>query len=204
MADVLIGAMGRTVSRSESYVKVSGPAGSLGLWTGRGGLPQERIDKFVRRHEGRAGEASARVVLQLIRQTITKRSGATARTFGISFVDLGAVKEWRVGSSADNAIRLNDGTGIYGPRHRGIRPTHAAYLKWPNRGGGHFRLNDQPRTRGGAPDPRARYRYAKVVRGQRAQHYLERAAREARPLVIRIHKNAARAAALELRTGARL
>lgn len=204
MAEIMIGAMGRTVTREGSHVKISGPSGSLGFWSGRGGLPEEKIDNVIRRHERNAGRESARVVLETIRRTIPKRTGRTARTFEINEVAhiAGSASDdstWHVGSTDDNAIRLEDGTGIYGPRHRVIHATSHRYMKFPARAGGGFRLDDTPRTLRGQRHPNAGYVYRKSIRGMRPHRYLEEAAREARPLVIRIHKDAARAAAAELR-----
>lgn len=199
MAEVLIGALGRSVRRDESHIVISGPAGSLGFWAGRGGLPQDKIDRIIRRHEHEAGEESARITLTAIRRNIPRRTGRTARTFEIRHVPGHVFDEWRVGSSDDNAIRLEDGTGIYGPRRRVIRPRNSKVLRFPNRATGGFRLDDTVRMRDGVPDRRARYVYTKTVRGQRPKRYLERTAREVQPLVIRLHKNAARSAASELR-----
>lgn len=199
MAEVLIGAMGRSVSREGASVRVSGPAATLGFWEGRGGLPLSKIERIIRKHEERAGRESARVVLEGIRHNIPRATGRTARTFGITHTDLGEVKEWRVGSSDDNAIRLEDGTGIYGPRRRVIRPKPGhKYMRFPARASGRFRVDDTPRVRRGSA-VRAPYVYKKTTRGMRPRRYLEQTVRETAPIVIRLHKEAARAAAMELK-----
>jgi hypothetical protein len=59
----------------------------------------------------------------------------------------------RVGSDVSYARAVHNGTGIYGPRHRPIRPVHARVLVYRPRGA-------------------ARVIVAREVRGQRPNHFL--------------------------------
>lgn len=66
-----------------------------------------------------------------------------------------------VGTNVFYARFVHDGTGIYGPRHRMIRPVRAKRLRFKPHGSG-------------------RYVYARAVRGMAPNHFLANALRAAR------------------------
>jgi hypothetical protein len=80
----------------------------------------------------------------------------------------------RVGSNLDYALFVHEGTGIYGPSGRRIRPVRATVLRWPvrnNSGSG------RRRYQGGRT---AQYAYAKSVAGMPGRPFLRTALRLAR------------------------
>lgn len=66
-----------------------------------------------------------------------------------------------IGTNVYYARWVHDGTGIYGPRHRPIRPVHAKLLRFKPRG-------------------KSRYVFAKEVKGMIANHFLLDALKAAR------------------------
>lgn len=65
----------------------------------------------------------------------------------------------RIGSNVHYARYVHDGTGLYGPKRRLIRPTRAKALRWRGAGG---------------------YIYARYTRGMRPNHFLTTALEAAR------------------------
>lgn len=74
----------------------------------------------------------------------------------------------RVGSPLDYAVFVEKGTGIYGPRHRPIRPRRAKFLSWIDRGTG-------------------KRVFAREVRGVRPRPYLVPALQAIFPGRVRVH-----------------
>ena len=72
----------------------------------------------------------------------------------------------RVGTSVKYAIYVHEGTGIYGPRHRMIRPVNKRVLRWKVRGGGR-------KSRKG-------YTFSTYSRGMKPNKFLKDALRAAR------------------------
>lgn len=72
-----------------------------------------------------------------------------------------------VGTNVKYARWVHDGTGIYGPARRPIRPVRARILRWP--------------ARRGSTGARGGYVYARQVRGVRPRPFLREALRQAGP-----------------------
>lgn len=72
-----------------------------------------------------------------------------------------------VGSNLFYVKYLEGGTGLYGPRNRWIVPIRASRLVFPEPGNPGFTLAGRQRVRGGQGDPRARFVFARRVRGIR-------------------------------------
>jgi len=66
----------------------------------------------------------------------TGETGALKRSIDILDTTGARGSGWvtRVGSVLDYALWVNNGTGIYGPRHSEIQPRHAAFLQWTEDG----------------------------------------------------------------------
>lgn len=71
----------------------------------------------------------------------------------------------RVGTPLIYGLYLHEGTGIYGPKHRPIRPIHRKYLRYQNKAG--------------------QVIFAKEVRGVRGDKWLVRALRSSVPYPVR-------------------
>jgi hypothetical protein len=67
----------------------------------------------------------------------------------------------RVGTNVEYAFWVHDGTGLYGPRHRWIKPVTRRYLRFRPKGG-------------------QRWVYAQKVRGMKANPFLEKALQAAK------------------------
>jgi hypothetical protein len=80
-------------------------------------------------------------------------TGATRSSIQVTLLG-GVDLRVRIGSKLIRAIWIHDGTGIYGPRHRPIRPRSAKYLKFKPKGSKY-------------------YVYAKSVKGMRPNRFLK-------------------------------
>ena len=77
----------------------------------------------------------------------------------------------RVGTNLEYALFVHEGTGIYGPKHRPIKPRTAKVLRWPVRG----------TNRGGSRTIGAvGFAFAPQVKGVRPRPFLRDALRAAR------------------------
>lgn len=81
----------------------------------------------------------------------------------------------RVGSDLDHVRYLNEGTGIYGPRHRPIRPVSRKFLRFKSRG------TFGPVAAGGRRAGRGQWVFARQVRGIPPHPFLWEALRESVP-----------------------
>jgi len=80
-------------------------------------------------------ESRAKLNLQRTpRRVNTGRLRASIRT---TFVMIGGVPAVRVGTSLSYARYVHDGTGLYGPKHKMIRPVNKKVLRWKFHGHGH-------------------------------------------------------------------
>lgn len=120
------------------------------LLRSRGGAVAQAVNDVAER-TARAARSRAPVDSGRLRNSIRVRSHATASQF----------KAW-VYTNVEYSVYVHEGTGIYGPRGRPIRPRRGRFLAWedPNGGGMIF---------------------AREVRGQRPQPYLLDALRFASP-----------------------
>jgi hypothetical protein len=107
------------------------------------------------------------------RRNVSKDTGRLAGSITSELSQEGDRIVVRIGSNLEYAIYVEKGTGIYAGRGM-IRPKSGAFLAWPavNNSGQGTR-----RYKGGAT---AGWVYARAVRGQPGQHYLERALDAAR------------------------
>lgn len=94
-------------------------------------LHEAAIQVFFERHFGREMRAIVREGVRLSRARTPRHRGDLARSvqgdverYGAP--DGGYLGYW--GSDEPHAIWVHDGTGIYGPRRRPIRPTHGRFL----------------------------------------------------------------------------
>lgn len=95
-----------------------------------------------------------RKVQRAARRNVNSRSGDLARSIDVQIVTTGGVSGAQIGTSLHYARYVHDGTGIYGPAHRPIRPSRKKAL-----------------TFSGATNQV----FAHSVRGQPGTHFLTRA-----------------------------
>jgi Bacteriophage HK97-gp10, putative tail-component len=93
------------------------------------------------------------------KRRINSRTGALARSLNVEVVIVNGTAGARVGTDLYYAKFVHDGTGIYGPSHRPIRPNRARALSFSGRTGAVVVANS---------------------RGQRGTHFLRNSRRAAR------------------------
>lgn len=93
-------------------------------------------------------------VARAARRNVNSRTGALARSITVEIVTVRGVSGAKVGSSLYYAKFVHDGTGLYGPAHRPIRPSRAKALTFTAGSGQVFAAN---------------------TRGQRGNNFLTRA-----------------------------
>ncbi len=96
-----------------------------------------------------------RKVQRHARRNVNSRTGALARSIEVRMAMQVGVPIVEVYTDLHYALWVHDGTGIYGPRGRPIRPRRARYMVFRGSGGTLV--------------------YARSVRGQRANPYLRNA-----------------------------
>lgn len=121
-----------TWNRGELAVMLHGPSGEVGLEVRRRG-------NLVLNAARREAPVRTGTLRGSLRMFVGSEAGELAAT---------------IGSPLDYALYVHEGTGIYGPRHRPIRPVRARMLAWRDNGQWHF---------------------AREVRGTRPNRFLERA-----------------------------
>ena len=94
-------------------------------------------------------------------RNINSRSGALARSITIEVTTYQGATGARIGTNLSYARFVHDGTGIYGPSHRPIRPARAKIMAFAGRGAG-----------GGTV-------YVRQTQGQRANSFLREALKAA-------------------------
>lgn len=99
-----------------------------------------------------------RRVRDAARRNVNSRTGTLARSIEVSLVTRGEGTGAQVGTSLFYARYVHDGTGIYGPTGRPIRPQRGKVMVFQGNTGTVF---------------------ARTVKGQRGTHFLERALRAA-------------------------
>jgi len=180
------------VGRAGTSVTVTGSTSRV---TGIRNSAQSRKDQYMvkrvlMRHQRNAAEESARETQEGVRAKTPKRSGRTALSVKRDVRRVGDTVVATVSSDHPNIDRLEGGTGIYGPNRRLIRsPRPGGVMRFPKRPTG-FRLTDAIRQVGGIDDARARFTYARTVRGQRPNRMFKRTATEMRtraPVIFRKH-----------------
>lgn len=148
------------------------------------------VKRVVMRHQRNAAEEAARETQEGVRDKTPKRSHRTANSVRRDVRRVGDTVIGTVSSDHPNIDRLEEGTGLYGPKRRMIRsPRPGGVMRFPRRPDG-FRLTDAIRQVGGVDDPRARFVYARKVRGQRPNRMFKRTATEMRvraPIIFRKH-----------------
>lgn len=119
----------------------------------------------------------------LARMESSRRTGHAMRSVASKVERISFVVTGVIGSNVFYVRYLEEGTGLYGPFNRWIVPKRARFLRFPEPGNPGFTLGGRVRTRGGAPDGRAKYIYAKRVRGIRPRRFFRDAALVTRPKV---------------------
>jgi hypothetical protein len=127
------------------------------------------------------------------RSARARRTGTYLRSITHRVTIAGDMVVGHVGSAVPQARWLEEGTGLYGPRHQWIVPRRAKALRFPAGGGmGHagegFRLTGQQRS--GAAGAGARWVYARRVRGIRPRRYAHDAAFVVQPRVLNLFQHA--------------
>lgn len=69
------------------------------------------------------------------RRRINSRTGRLSRSIEVNIVIVGGTAGARIGTDLHYARFVHDGTGIYGPSNRPIRPTRGRALAFSGRGG---------------------------------------------------------------------
>lgn len=82
---------------------------------------------------GKKVEAKAKLNLQ--RPPKRVNTGLLRSSISTQLLTLGGKPVVRVGTNVYYAIYVHDGTGIYGPKGRYIRPVNAKFLSWTTKGG---------------------------------------------------------------------
>jgi hypothetical protein len=126
-----------------------------------------------------AGEADLREranrVLNAARRNAPVDEGRLRASIAVTFTKGPAGEPVaRIGSNLPYALFVHEGTGIYGPNARPIRPVNGRFMRWPiknNSGSGNRRYS------GGAT---AGYAYAREVRGVPPRPFLRDALDAAR------------------------
>jgi hypothetical protein len=96
-------------------------------------------------------------------------TGQLRSSITVELVQEGSVPMVRVGTNLPHGRYVEEGTGIYGPKGRPIRPTSASVLRWQVR-------NNTGRGRRNT----GRYAYARSVKGMRPRPWLRPALDAAR------------------------
>jgi hypothetical protein len=140
---------------------------------GKGGPPPASVVATVTREETRAALDRGLAHVQRSWMELaapSRRTGAYLRSIHPVIVPLGPVG-WSgsVVATVPYAQWLEEGTGIYGPRHEMIRSTGGGVLRFPEPGNRGFTLSG--RQRSGRAGRNARYVFASSVRGIRPRHY---------------------------------
>lgn len=183
--------------RSGTVITATGSPAQIRALKG-GPPPSYAVRRIVMRHQHNAAEETARETQQRVRDKTPKRSGRTAFSVKWAVHRVGDVVFGVVKSDHENIDRLEEGTGIHGPKRRPIRARGGGVMKFPVRPTG-FRLSDAIRQVGGIDDARARFAFARTVKGQPAHHMFRRTATEMRtraPIIFRKH---AKLAAMEIK-----
>lgn len=130
------------------------------------------------------------------RQARRRRTGNEMRQTSLEIRREGTDVVGELRGRAMETRLLEEGTGIYGPRHRMIRPRRARALRFPEAGNPGFTLAG--RQRAGRRGRAARWIYARQIRGIRARHTFEDAQSAVGLLVIREMDEGGRRAANRL------
>lgn len=187
-------------NRDGTSIRVTASRSEIVFFRGSGSPPsQAKIDAVMRRHARKATEEVVDRTHEeiVVRMQPHRKSGRSIRSVNKRVIRVGDEYLGVVESDYLPVIVGEGGSGIYGPKRRMIRPRTAQRLRFPNRGTGAFTLTDTVRTRGGRPDPRARYIYTRAVRGQRPKHWFRDTLRVVRVDAPRIYRRHARVAAQE-------
>lgn len=75
-------------------------------------------------------------VKRAAQRNINSRTGNLSRSITVEVITVRGVSGVQVGTSLSYARYVHDGTGLYGPAHRPIRPVRRRALAFDGRGGG--------------------------------------------------------------------
>jgi hypothetical protein len=166
----------------------------------RGGRdPSYMVRRIVMRHQHNAAEECAAETQERVRDKTPVRSRRSWWSIQKRTYRRGDTVHSDVWSDYPVIRYLEEGTGIFGPRRRLITPKRGTHLRFPKRNTGAFTLRDVVRTRGGLPDPRARWVFRRFVKGQPEKRMFARTAIEMRPRAEVIFRKHAKLAAIEIR-----
>lgn len=185
-------------NREGTSVQIETRRSQLGYWLGRGGSPLTRAEDIIHRHGKEATQEAIDLYHDQVVRTMPKRTGASAKSVQKEVSREGDKFVGAVFSRYFVVKIIEDGSGIYGPERRMIRPTTGKFLRFPSRSRGGFRLDDTPRILRGAVSPDAQWVFKRAVRGSRGRHIFRNALRDLRPEIKFIYSRHARMAALEI------
>jgi hypothetical protein len=157
------------------------------------------VRRIVMRHQHHAAEECADETQRRVREKTPARSRRSQFSVKKRVHRVGDTVLADVYSDYPVIRMLEGGTGVHGPTRRPIRPKHGRALRFPKRDTGAFTLRDTVRIRGGEPDTRASFVFARSVRGQKAHHMFRRTATEMRPRAPIIFRKHAKLAAMEIK-----
>lgn len=111
---------------------------------------------------------AATVVVGEMKRNIPRKTGTTGRSIHVAQVTETSA---RVEGNAV-ALYIEEGTGLFGPRHQRITPKVASVLRWYGGPTGSLRLSGKPRK--GAPGAGAGPVFARSTKGMEARPYVQR------------------------------
>lgn len=153
-----------------------------------GGPPSPGAVRAILLDEGLQAMRTSTTMLHgevLHRMSRSRRTGHAMRnTFMRAFIERANRVLGLVGNPLDYVAWGERGTGLYGPLNRRITPKRAQALRFPEPGNPGFTLAG--RVRRGRAGQRARYVYAKWVRGMRPRRWFRDAQFVVEPKVVRV------------------
>jgi len=118
--------------------------------------PQGGVVKDLMRR-GLLVESAAKRNLQ--RAPTRVNTGRLRSSIAMRMITYSGAPACRVGTNVDYALYVHDGTGLFGPLHRLIRPVNKKVLRW--------------KTRGGSGKSRKGYTYSLTSRGMKPNPFLK-------------------------------
>ncbi len=111
---------------------------------------------------------AANVVVGELKRNIPRKTSTTSRSIHVASVTENSARI--TGSKV--ALFLDEGTGLYGPRHQRITPQAAKALRWMGGPAGSLRLSGNARK--GKAGAGAGFIFARSTKGMEARPYIQR------------------------------